>query len=198
MRFVLGLCASSALLVSGCFLDHNSELPPEEPPDNPLPELVVVNAEIAGVTLGDDCPSTDGDIDSGACADDAPCPSLCQQSNLQLAIETVSADRSSLTWEVIEVTLHDFETGDRLQELTPRDPRVWEESEGYLEWDELLPVPSELSTTYDLQAPDWGSISGRIDAFWSHSFQVQMVVEIEGERRTLTSGAVYRVSDIDT
>ncbi len=127
-----------------------------------------------------------------------PCPSLCQQSNVQLAI-TTTADGAvaALTWEVVRVTLHDFETGEELQELTWREPRVWQES-GYAEWDELLPAPSELRTTYDLSAPDWGLVGGRVSSLWSAPLQIRMRVEIDGEPRELVSGAVYRVSDIDT
>ena len=192
MRLAITLSSSFALLTTGCFMDHNM------PPDPPLP-VVVVDAAISGATLGDDCPSEgiDGDIDSGACAEGLPCPSFCQQSNVQLSITTREGEGGPLTWELIRVTLHDFETGEELQELAPREPRVWTEDD-YSEWDELLPVPSTLSTTYDLEAPDWGVIGGRLTDLWSRGLQIRMLVEIEGDARTLTSGAVYRVSDIDT
>lgn len=194
MRIVPFTCASLALLASGCFMDHGVT------PETPTPEVrVEVTAAISGATLGDDCPMTgDADIDSGACAPDVPCPALCQQSNVQLAITTGAGDVAPLTWEVLRITLHDFETGEALQELTWRDPRVWDASTGYGEWDELLPAPSDLATSYDLSAPDWTTIAGRVSALWSAPFQIRMLVAIDGETRELVSGAVYRVSDIDT
>jgi len=192
MRLALTLSTGCALLATGCFMEHSM------PPDPPI-TAIEVDAVISGATLGDDCPESgvDGDIDSGACPADAPCPSFCQQSNVQLAI-TTSEGGGVVTWQVMRVTLHDSETGEELQELAPRDPRVWSESDGYGEWDELLPAPSELSTSYDLQAPDWNDLQSRSSDFWSRSYQIQMLVEVGGVERTLVSSAVYRVSDIDT
>lgn len=196
MRLLPVPCATFALLATGCFMDHNV------PRETPIPEVeATVEAAISGATLGDDCPGTgDADIDSGACAPDVPCPSLCQQSNVQLTITTTATGEiAPLTWEVTRVTLHDQATGELLQELTWRDPRVWSEDDGYLEWDELLPAPSDLSTTYDLGAPDWTSVSERVGgSFWSQPFQIRMTVEVDGVARELVSDAVYRVSDIDT
>lgn len=192
MRLVSALSTGCVLLATSCFMDHNM------PPDPPI-TAVEVEAVISGATLADDCPASgeDGDIDSGACADGLPCPSICQQSNLQLAITTTEGG-SVVTWQVMRVTLLDFATGAELQDLTPRDPRVWNDSDGYLEWDELLPSPSDLSTSYDMQAPDWNDLAARLDGFWSRSYQIRMLVEVDGVERTLTSGAIYRVSDIDT
>lgn len=195
MRVVPAACASFALLASGCFMDH------EVPPDPPI-EDVEVAAVISGATLGDDCPGegiTDGDADFGACAEDAPCPSLCQQSNVQLAITTSAGEVPPLTFEVLRVTLHDHASGDALEELSWRSPRAWDDELGYVEWDELLPAPSELSVSYDLSAPAWGSLTGRIgSSLWSQPFQLRMLVRIDGEERELRSDAIYRVSDIDT
>jgi len=200
MRSNLVLCATLALSLSGCFLDHSPPETPIGPVEIPAPPpemTVTVDASISGATLGDDCATDSGAGIAGDC--DGDCSAFCQQSNVQLAISTSAGDVDPLVFEVVRVTLHDFESGDAIEDLTPRNPRVWAEDVGYEPWAERLPAPSELSTTYDLSAPSWGSMSERgFDVLYSRPFQIRMDVRIDGEPRTLESGELYRVSDIDT
>jgi len=199
MRTHLVLCATLALSLTGCFLDHSPVENPESPVEIPAPPpemMVTVEASISGATLGDDCPAEE-DSGAGIAGDcDGECRAFCQQSNVQLAIDTSAGDVDPLVFEVVRVTLHDHETGEELEELTPRDPRVWADDVGYEGWDERLPAPSDLATTYDLSAPSWSDIAG--ESFYSRALQIRMDVRIDGEPRTLRSGALYRVSDIDT
>lgn len=199
MRSNLVLCATLALSLSGCFLDHSPPETPVGPVEIPAPPpemTVTVDASISGATLGDDCAG----VDSGFAGDcDGDCRAFCQQSNVQLAISTSAGDVDPLVFEVVRVTLHDFESGEALEDLTPSEPRVWTEDVGYEAWDERLPAPSELSTTYDLSAPTWSDIAERgFDVLYSRAFQIRMDVLIDGEPRTLMSAELYRVSDIDT
>ncbi len=79
-------------------------------------------------------------------------------------------------------------------ELSADNARLYDETDGYVAWDESIPTPSELSVLYDLHGIDWSGVEGSYD----RTFQLRVVVDIEGETRTLTSEETSREYPIVT
>jgi hypothetical protein len=191
IRHQLALCVVP--LFAGCFM---SSAPPEEPPvtEPPVTEPPVtglaVEAVIAAAYLGDSCGSDlDGDCAIDSCG--------CAMSSMQLRF-TTAEDYGDLSTRIVRVALHAFESGDYLQDLAADQPATWDDTLGYTPWDEVFVTPAELNVSYGLEAPAWDTIYGRYESPWSMSYQLRVTVEIAGEERTLLSGEVYRISDIDT
>lgn len=201
-----------ALLVplgAGCFMDHGrgSEPPPPpttepppvtEPPPTVEPPIpgIDIDAVISAAYLGDDC--GDGDRSGGGI--DADCAidfCGCNQSAMQLRF-TSDESYGDVPVSIVNVALHAFESGDYLQDLEAHTPQTWDETGGYVDWDEVLATPIELNSSYNLTAPDWATIYGLYESPWSMSYQLRVTVEIGGEERVLLSGEIYRISDIDT
>ena len=189
---------SSVLLAAlgGCFLDHDVEREPSG---------FTAELSIAGVSLGEDCPAsepdarcdTDGDADSGAGliggdCDGPCCGSLCQQSSVTLAIAADGLE-GPLAFRVRAVTLLDA-SGAPLLTLRADTPRRWDETDGYVDWDEQVGVPSEQQVLYDLHDLDW---SGITDSY-SRTYRLRVELEIGGEVRTLTSEETTREAPIVT
>lgn len=181
---------SSLVALAGCSSSHSTNSDLE------------VDAEIAAVSLADDCGSLGGAEPgigappAGDCAEDA-CPSFCQQSNLTLRM-IVGEGEGPVDAVLLSVHLLDYDSGDRLADMTPRQPRIWAE-EGYTSWDELLGAPSDERTLYDLSTPDWSAI-GEGDAWstFSMRFRVEVTLEIDGQELTLLSDEITREPAIVT
>jgi hypothetical protein len=189
MNRTLGIALIASLVaLGGCFSTH-----PEPDP------TFDVDVAITATTLGEDCPSADADgrFAAGACApaedgeSDVGCGGWCQGSSLGFAI-TADADRT-LSFSVRRVTLL-AEDGSELMELTSDNPRLFDETDGYVGWDETIPTPSELGTLYDLHGIDW---SGMEDSY-GRTFRVRAVIDVEGETRTLVSEETTREYPIVT
>jgi len=172
--------ALSALPLAACLATHSTE-------------SLEVDVSIASVTLGDDCGSA-GLIGGARCSSDAPCPSLCQQSSLQLRIEA-SDEGSEVPFEIVSVRVIDPETGGS-STISTRNPRVF--VDGYSAWDETIAPSDALDVSYDTSAPDWGAIQESADSFgWGQTYDVEVRVRVDGVERTLTAEAM-REPDIAT
>lgn len=172
-HIVTTVLTGSALALAGCLASHSTE-------------SLEVTVEIASVTLGDDCGSA-GLIGGERCEADAECPSLCQQSSLQLRIEA-SAEGAEVPFEIVSIRVIDRDSGGS-SGLTARNPRVF--SDGYSSWDETIAPGDALSVSYETSSPDWGAIDGRADSFgWGEIYDVEVRVRVDGVERTLTAEAM--------
>jgi hypothetical protein len=185
MRHLLFAMLAVVTLVGGCFIGHGHEPPPIPP--------LEIDAAISAVSLGDEC--ADEDEPSGAprvagdCAEDG-CGSWCQQSTVSLAI-TADGDRAA-SFRVLRATLLASD-GTVMMELSTSNARLYTGGE-YAEWDETIPTPSDLAVLYDLDGVDW---SGVADPY-ARTYRVRLLVEIDGEQRTLTSEETTREYPIVT
>lgn len=153
-----------------------------------------VTVSIASVTLDDDCGGgAAGDVAAGACAD-GPCggPPSCRGSSLQLSLSSGPGGGAS-RFSIESVELYDARTGDRVATLTPRGGQTWSTTGTYVPWDGAVAPSQSMQVSYPLSGLDWSSISGgdSSSAYGSH-YRLQVVVEIDGEERTLVSSDVGR------
>lgn len=157
-----------------------------------------VDAEIAAISLAEDCGGVARPAEPGAgappagdCAEDS-CPSFCQQSNLTLRM-TVGEGEGPVDAVLLSVRLLDYDSDEHLADLTARQPRIWVGEDGYVSWDELLGAPSDERTLYDLSTPDWNRIGdGDSWATFSMRFRVEVTLEIDGHTLTLLSDEITR------
>jgi hypothetical protein len=180
IRFLLVL---GAIAVSSCF--HSQ-----------TPDGFAVEASIASVTLGEDCPASEPSR-LGDCAPGFTDCGFCQQSTVLLAIDAEDAERSPASFEVLEVRLHAAD-GAFLQRLDARNARVFD-GESYVEWDEQIAPGASLNVIYDTSAPDWNAIGGG-DAYTTYgmSFRIVMRIRIDGAERTIDFEPAAREPQIVT
>ncbi|MCB9634735.1 MAG: hypothetical protein H6721_21620 [Sandaracinus sp.] len=162
-----------------------------------------VEASIASVTLGENCgvgvgeaPARDGDF-AGACAPDTPCPPTCQETAIQIALQAGAGDME-VPFEVLSVRLLDMD-GREVDVLEARSPQVYDESDGYVNWDAMIAPNESLSVRYPTSSPDWAEI-GDGDAWSTYGmrFRVRVRVRIDGEERTLDFSPAMREAPIVT
>jgi len=178
----------SLVALGGCFLNH----PEPEPTFD-------VDVAIAAVSLADDCGAAAASRFAGDCAEPEPsdpsdpsgissedgCGGYCQGSSVSLAI-TADGDRA-LSFRIQRVILLDADDNE-LTDLSSDNARLYDATEGFVAWDETIPTPSELSVIYDLHGLDWSGIEDP----YGRTFKLRVVVDIEGETRTLTSEETSR------
>jgi hypothetical protein len=139
-----------------------SSEPTTVPPSNTSDQLEIT---ISSVTLADDCgtgPSAsvsasqsmaeDMDVSSrsaGAAMKVAAGDRACEQSTIQLRIANGEADAATVRIRTIEVI---DENGQRVAELTARDPSRWV-GDSYQAWDEQVAAAQTLEVSYALSAP---------------------------------------------
>ncbi len=152
-------------------------------------ESLSVEVSIASVTLGEDC-AADG-ITDGDCAGE--CPSLCQQSSLQLRI-AASGEGSVVPFEIVSIRVVDPESGSATT-IASRNPRSF--VDGYIAWDETIAPGDLLDVSYETTAPDWSALTSRSGFGWGTVYRVEMVVLVDGVERTLMADAM-REPEIDT
>ncbi len=170
------LCAAAlfALPLSACLATHSTE-------------ALEVDASIASVTLGEDCGMGAGLIGGERCDSEGPCPSLCQQSSVQLRL-VAGAEGAEVPFEIVSIRVIDPESGSATS-ITARNPRVF--VDGYAAWDETIAPAESLSVSYETTSPSWGALGGGADSFgWGHVYRVEMVVRIDGVERTLRADAM--------
>jgi hypothetical protein len=155
-----------------------------------------ITASIAAVTLGDECGGA-GQAQSdfaGRCADDNPCGSTCQASNLQLVFKTGGTGQAGRI-EVTSVTLHDA-SGTEVGALTATNPQSWN-GRSYVSWDQTVSPNTELKTSYTLSSPQWSKINGGT-ASYSAKYLVRISLRLDGATLTLESTALSREPSVAT
>ena len=163
------------------------------------PSGLEVTATISAVTLGDDCggsgaalaPSESG----GRCADDSPCGSPCQRSNLQLAF-TAGPGGQKARVEITEVTLHDA-GGTKIDTLSASGAQAWN-GNGYAAWDQTVAPSADLKASYTLSAPSWSTIEKSGTSSYSQKYLVRVVLRIDGQSLTLESSTLSREPPVAT
>jgi len=164
--------ALSALPLSACLATHSTA-------------ALEVDASIASVTLAEDCGMGAGLIGGERCDSSGDCPSLCQQSSLQLRL-VASAEGAEVPFEIVSVRVIDPESG-AATSITASNPRTF--ADGYIAWDETIAPAESLSVSYDTTAPSWGAL-GAESFGWGHVYHVEVVVRIDGIERTLGAEAM--------
>lgn len=166
--------------------------------------MLDVDAEVASVTLGDDCaqngergagPPADEDF-AGACAEDAPCPGWCTQTGVRLSVRAAETGED-VPFEVLRVRMYTMD-GQLVEELDGRNPRRFTE-EGYVDWDEMVFPGADLSVSYDLNAPNWEEIgNGNAWETYGMSFRIEVDVRIDGVEQTLEFDPATREPEVVT
>ena len=161
-----------------------------------------VEAEIASVTLADDCDDSGARREPGLWAGDCAegdtdgCGGWCTQTGVQLSLDAGEGD-TSVPFEVIAVRLRSMD-GVLQGELDPRAARVFAD-DGYTAWDERIAPGQTLQVRYDTSAPDWTAIGGGSSwETYGMQFRIEMVVRIDGIERTLEFAPASRQSEIVT
>jgi hypothetical protein len=173
----------------GCFMDHDP---------GSTGSGLTVGASISSASLADDCASSGLADGAGRCAPDAPCPSFCQQSQMQLLLEAGDDGTEAVTIEVMEVRLIDAATGRVLQNLTPREPQKWV-SDFYQPWDGLIAPSEELQASFKLSAPDWATIGGGEPwGTYGMRFKIQVRLRVDGVDRMIESAEISRDPEVAT
>ncbi len=168
---------------------------------------LAVSAEIASVSLANDCP-TSGLTDSAApglvagdCAIAATNCGFCQQSTLQLDFKAGAARPNSsdaAVVEVVTVRILDASTNRVLDEVSARAPTQFV-NDRFQAWNEQVAAGRQVRASYKLEAPDWTKI-GSGEAFRTRSMplRVEVVLRIDGVLRTLRSGEITREPEVVT
>ncbi|MBL8957665.1 MAG: hypothetical protein JNK82_43220 [Myxococcaceae bacterium] len=158
-----------------------------------------VDVAVSAITLGDDCGSSaltppQNESDGARFADCAAANcGICRASSVQLDI--VSQQHTTAKFTVIEVYLFDADTHALVDTLKPSAPTKWDGS-SYLAWDENVPSLTNLKAKYTLTAPKRSGAAG----LWAPSkpFKTQVVVEVDGQRRTLSGPDAYFEPEVAT
>jgi hypothetical protein len=176
------LCALALVSLDACLASHTQH---EDPPP--------VEAELAAVTLADDCAGESRFAgDAAPCPAGTECPSFCRQSSVQVHIDATELDDASVPFEVVSIRLLEMD-GTPVDELDSRNARLLVDGV-YAAWDEQIAPGVELDVSYDTSAPEWSADAFRV----SHEYRVEMDVRIDGVVRTLELAPVMREPEIVT
>jgi hypothetical protein len=114
----------------------------------------------------------------------------CQQSTMQLAV--TSKATKDAPFVVKGVRLRQAGKDKVLQEMTVRNPTVWKDS-GYTTWDQIVGAEAALKVGYDIAGPDWSTVEKALgSSSYGPLFEVEVVVEIDGEEKTLEASSSPR------
>jgi len=155
-----------------------------------------VDVSVSAITLGDQCGSSGAALVAGDCAPGfAESCGICRASSVQLDI--ASSDHRDLRFTVVEVYLFDPSTGALVDTLEASAPTKWD-GRAYKTWDQNVASRTNLKVKYTLTAPDWGRISpnGRLSS--PQRFNTQVLVNINGELRTLKGPDAFREPEVVT
>ena len=163
-----------------------------------------VKATLTAATLGEDCGEAKGS--AGISADCAPSPdggscggtSFCQQSNMQFTF-AVSGSTGSAKVQIVSAKLFVKGEADPFDTLDSREPQVFT-SNAYAAWDEVLVPGPEVKASYKLSAPDWNALSKRSSgtSLYSQEYELEVVISIDGVKRTMRISALYREAQVAT
>lgn len=190
-RTVLFLSLSAAALACG----GNTAAPETTPPTvKPTDKVDIV---IASVTLADDCgsgPTTAPPADAPvitAQAEQEPISAsqhssakraagasisadrACEQSSIQLRVANPTGAAAKVAIQKIEVL---DEAGNKVADLTPREPSKWTDDAAYAAWDEQVAPSSSLAVSYALNAPYLAR---------GATYTVRVIVAADGGAQTL-------------
>jgi len=167
-----------------------------EPALGPGPAGLTVSASLSAVSLADDCDARGAGADFAPCESGDNCPSLCQQSNLQIELSSDDGGTSSVSFEVIAVRVLGSTTRNPVDTLVARDPERWV-ANNYVVWDQKIAPSSILKVSYRLSAADF-STETEDASLVAETYLVEVDVRIDGVLRTLSLDGVTREPDVAT
>jgi len=159
-----------------------AKVPPATPPSKLAATKVTI--DLTSATLADDCGTPPapakaksatqlkGDRDDSSRKSQAK--RACEQSSMQLSVKAAPGG-SPTTLSVKRVELFD-DKGTMIGELTPRSPGVWAQDGTYKEWDQSIAAGTELSVSYALSQPPWGTVAQR----WNRTYVLKVVITVGG------------------
>lgn len=166
--------------------------------------------ELAAVTLGDDCGSTDltppvaqmnrpspSAIPAGVPAV-APMPPAdicegcvyrphCDQTSMQLSLRA-TAGAGTTSVKIKKVELLDAR-GKFLANLDARMPTKWD-GQSYVEWNQTITGDQKLSASYLLSAPDWSQLAGNRWNAHTKTFQLRVTLAVGTTDRTVDKQSI--------
>lgn len=154
--------------------------PPAPPPPPPI-TVAKVTVQMTAATLTDDCGSTSAPSPKAKAKSEsfAKEDRACDQSSMQLSVKaTAGGAKAQLTVKSVE--LFD-DKGAKIGSLTASSPTVWGADGTYAAWDQNIAAGTELSVSYVLSSPAWGSIADRRN----HTYVLEAVVTIDGADQTV-------------
>jgi hypothetical protein len=177
----LAILGAFALGITFLACSGSSASPPEQKVDVVSPTSgLKVKADIASVTLGDECAAGGG--------------GFCQPSNLQMAF-IADAGTKGAAFEIVKAELLDSSNGAVIDALTVTKPQIWNGS-GYVTWDQNVTPGGDLKASYDLSSPQWSKIdgtqTGRVSSSYSKAYKLQLTIRIDGAEIVLVSTDLNR------
>jgi len=169
-----------------------AKMPPSPPPSTSPAKTVAAKVTISmtSATLADDCGAppppkaksatwvkdqADVKADMADTRFKSKARRSCEQSSMQLSVKS-AASGAPATLTVKKVELFD-DQGTMIGELTPRDPGVWAvDGTSYNAWDQTVAPGTELSVSYALSQPPWGTVSSR----WNRTYVLKAVITVGG------------------
>jgi hypothetical protein len=194
----------AVIALAGCSSTSQAKVPGE------------ITVELSSVTLGDDCapvtppaskpapaqpakiaktspatpasPSVVAPGDAAARCAGPSCGRHCDQTSMQLAIQTQPGTKPT-TLKVKRVELLD-DKGKLLEVLTAREPTQWAKDGKYVAWDQTLGGNQHVQASYALTAPSWNKLTnGRWNAH-SKTFQLRVTVTVGTGDRTVEKQSI--------
>ncbi|MFO0676672.1 MAG: hypothetical protein U0169_09065 [Polyangiaceae bacterium] len=220
MRSTIVAHTLSALAVTLAFACGPSGSAEETTPSNPTTlttpgSNLDVKITLNAVTLGDDCGSGAGasvsagtSAGAGLASDCAPSPDggscggggFCQQTNMQLTF-AVAGTSGTAKVAVVETRIYVKGESTPFDTLKSREPQAWK-TNAYVAWDETLSPGPDLKTSYKLSAPDWSKASSAKapagSSLYSREYEVEVVLDVDGVKRTLRVDGVTREPAVAT
>jgi len=194
MRFAVGCALVVSMFAVSCTKSERAGGPKKPQPSVP-PITAKVTAAISAVNLADDCQHADarsakpmaeaaaGESMMAADCGGENCGMPCQQTSMQLALESVGAVPTRV--KVVSVELFDVADGTSLGAMNPRDPQRWSDAEGgYQVWDETLKGGDKARVMFLLSAPDWNKVGGRWSA-QNRTFRLKVTLDLDGQQKTI-------------
>ena len=172
--------------LSGCQNVHADATPPPG-------KVVAVVVKIASATLAEDCApppsanakqrSEDVDVNDQSSSKGRPVGRLrrsCRQTSVQLGL-SASADGTPTTFAIVKAQLFDADGKALLQDMSTRNPRVWDANGVYQAWDGAVKPKQNLQVSYDMNEPNWSKMGGSQQAAQGKSFRLVLTVRVAGK-----------------
>ncbi|MFO0618017.1 MAG: hypothetical protein U0414_35830 [Polyangiaceae bacterium] len=150
-----------------------------------------VSVVLVAATLADDCGGDAGARpapvlskgDSAESEKSAKAKRRCEQTSMQLSI---TSDKGNVPARLIVKKVELFDASSRsVGVLASSDPTVWDESGGYVPWDERIAPASALAVSYALGQPPFEPDDAR-----DQTYTLKAVVSVDGVDRSITKEVV--------
>jgi hypothetical protein len=162
---------------------------PQQPLAPPQPTVgpAATRVSVSSVNLGDFCP----EVSAQAAASRFAAGDIAHGGMSHCHV-VLHVDGAATRFRVVEATLIGA-GGRRLLSLTPSSPQIWQ-ADGYRPWNEQLAGGGGQNVLYSLSNLDWSQVPDS----YSRPVRVEVVVEVDGATRTVTSPETVREAMIVT